>query len=151
MMRGDTLIEVLIALTIAVLVVSAITVLGITSLNNAKFVTTQDQATKYTQEGLEIVRKIRNSNYVAYASYSGVYCLAKNALSLVGGPCTTANIDNIYIRSVEIQQNVIDCGTNLAYTTVTVSWTDGKCETGTFCHSTKLSSCLSTLPPIPGP
>jgi prepilin-type N-terminal cleavage/methylation domain-containing protein len=154
-MRGDTLIEVLIALAVAVVVISAITTLGITSLSNARFVASQEQASKYTQEGMETVRKIRNGNYSAFASYSGTYCLAKNATSLgiSVASCTTANIDNTYIRSVEIRQNV-NCGaisTNLAHTTVRVSFTDGKCPSGVYCHTTESSSCLSTLPPIQGP
>jgi prepilin-type N-terminal cleavage/methylation domain-containing protein len=153
-MRGDTLIEVLIALAVAVVVISAVTTLGITSLSNARFGASQEQASKYTQEGMETVRKIRNANYAGFAAISsGVYCLAKNSPTLTVGPCSTPNIDNTYIRSVEIRQNV-SCGAisaNLAHTTVRVSFTDGKCATGTYCHVTESSSCLSTRSPIQGP
>ncbi len=151
-MRGDTLIEVLIALAIASVVISGITVLGTTSLSNARFVASQDQATKYAQEGIEIVRQIRNSGYVNFANYNGVYCLGQGATSLgaAGASCTTVNIDNAYIRSVQIAQND-GCGVNLAHAIVAVSWTDGKCASGIYCHSSKLSSCFSTLPPIPAP
>lgn len=151
-MRGDTLIEVLIALAVATVIISAITVLGTTSLSNAKFVANQDQASKYAQEGLEIVRQIRNSNYVGFASYNGVYCLAKGTTSLGTAvtSCTTPNIDNKFVRSVQITQNG-GCGANLANTTVLVSWTDGKCTSGEYCHSSKFNSCFSTAPPIPAP
>ncbi len=151
-MRGDTLIEVLVALAIAAVVISAITALGITSLNNAKYIATQEQATKYTQEGMETIRKIRNGNYAAFAGYTGVYCLAKNAATLGSvSTCTTPNIDNTYIRSVEIVQDG-DCnGSNIAHATVRVFFSDGKCAPGTYCHSTELSSCLSTRSPIQGP
>lgn len=150
-MRGDTLIEVLIALAIAVVVISAITTLSISSLNNAQYVASQDQASKYAEEGMEIVRKIRNRNYAQYASYGGTYCLAKGATTLgsVANSCTV-NIDNKYIRSVEIEQDG-GCGTGLARTVVTVAWTDGKCNTETFCHTSRLSSCLSTISPVQGP
>lgn len=151
-MRGDTLIEVLIALAIAVVVISAITTLGISSLNNAKFVATQEQAAKYVQEGMEIVRNIRNSSYVGYASYDGDYCLRKNGTSLEPiGNCAAPNIDDTYIRTVTIDQNeTVICGNNFAHTTVKVSWTDGKCSSGAYCHVREASSCLSTQPPIPG-
>lgn len=151
-MRGDTLIEVLIALGIVVVVISAVTVLGISSLSNARFSATQDQAAKYTQEGMEIVRGIRNSNYAGYASYSGTYCLGKDATSLGSSvpSCTTPNIDDLYIRSVEIVQDG-GCGTNLAHTTVRVAFTDNKCSGGSYCHETTLDSCLSTRAPVQGP
>lgn len=150
-MRGDTLIEVLVALAVAAVVISAITALGITSLNNAKYIATQEQASKYTQEGMETIRKIRNGNYAAFAGYSGTYCLIKNAASLTAGPCTTPNIDNTYIRSVEIVQNGDCVGANIAHATVRVSFNDGKCAAGTYCHTTESSSCLSTRSPIQGP
>lgn len=149
-MRGDTLIEVLIAMAIAVVVVTSITTLGISSLNNAKFVASQDQATKYTQEGMEVVRRIRSNNYALYATYDGIYCLAKNSTTLSATACTSPNIDNQYVRSVEIRPDD-GCGTDLSHTVVRVSWTDGKCNSGTYCHTTELSSCLSTVPPIPEP
>lgn len=150
-MRGDTLIEVLVALAIVVVAVSAITTLGITSLNNAKFVAGEEQATKYAQEGMETIRKIRNGNYSAFAGYAGSYCLAKDATTL-GPSCSAPNIDNIYIRSVQISQNdLVRCGNNLAHTIVRVAWTDGKCAAGAYCHSTEQSSCLSTVSPIQGP
>lgn len=152
-MRGDTLIEVLIGLAVATVAISAITVLGTTSLNNAKFISDQDQASKYAQEGLETVRKIRNSNYTGFASTSGVYCLGKDiqTLGASGSSCTTPNIDGKFIRSVIIVQNGECRSASLAHTTVTVSWTDGKCSAGAYCHTSKLSSCFSTAPPIPAP
>lgn len=150
-MRGDTLIEVLIALAIVVVVISAITTLGISSLNNAQYTTSQDQAAKYAQEGMEVVRKIRNDDYGAFANYDGIYCLGTNAtLDATSSNCTSPNLDDHYIRTVEVRPDD-GCGVDLSHTTVEVSWTDGKCEPETYCHTSRLSSCFSTLSPVQSP
>lgn len=150
-MKGETLIEVLIALTIAVVVVTAIAVLGVSSLNNAQFIKSQDQSTKYAQEGMEVVRNIRNSDYVSFRNYTGTYCLGKGQTTLGAArtSCASKNIDNVFIRSVLIQQDA-GCGVNLARATVRVAWTDGKCATGVYCHKSDLTSCFSTVQPIQG-
>lgn len=156
-MRGDTLIEVLIALGVVTVVISAVTVLGISSLSNARFSANQEQASKYTQEGMEIVRGIRNSNYAGFASYinpSEIYCLGENLTSIDPdesvSSCTEPNIGGQYIRSVTIVQDE-NCGANFAHTTVTVAFADNKCASGEYCHSNSLDSCLSTLAPVQGP
>lgn len=153
-MKGQTLIEVLVALAIAALVVSAITVISISSLSNAQYVKNQDTASKYAQEGMEIMRRIRNSNYADFKLYSGVYCLGSGETTLAAavGSCTTKNLDDTFIRSVDINQDdLINCGGNLARVTVNVSYTSGKCRVGTFCHSSKMISCFSTVNPVVGP
>lgn len=151
MMKGDTLIEVLVALSVAVVVISAITSLGVVSLNNAQFIRDQDQATKYASEGMEILRGIRNSDYIGFRSKSGTYCLGDdNALGAPVPSCSLPNLDTKYIRSVNIVQNG-GCGANLVNTTVSVSWIDSKCASGVYCHSSKLASCFSTVPPVSGP
>jgi Tfp pilus assembly protein PilV len=151
MMKGQTLIEVLIALATAVIVVSGITVLAISSLSNVQFTKEQDQATKYAQEGMEVTRGIRNNDYIGFRAYSGYYCLAKGQVTFGSAvaTCAAKNIDNTYIRSVQIQQNA--CGVNLANVTVSVAWTDTKCPSGAFCHNSKLTSCFSTVSPIVAP
>lgn len=152
-MRGEALIEVLIALTVAVVVISTVTIINISSSNNAKFVKDQSQASKYAQEGMEVMRSIRNNNYGNYKNYSGTYCLSKDQaiLGSAVSSCQTANIDSQYIRFVQIQQNG-GCGATLARTTVTVAWTSTKCSpSGSYCHSSELTSCFSTIPPIIGP
>lgn len=151
-MKGTTLIEVLVALAAAVVVITTVTVLGVSSLNNVQFTNDQHKATQYAQEGIEFVRGLRNSNYDAFKTYSGLYCFGSFQATL-GTPtasCTTKNIDNKFIRSVLITQNG-GCGLNLVHTAVTVVWTDSKCTSGNYCHESKLTSCFSTVNPISAP
>lgn len=149
-MKGQTLIEVLVALSAVVMIVSAIAVVIIASLNNAQFSRDQDLATKYAQEGMEILRKVRNSDYTAFRSYNGTYCLGKGQASLpqASGACSTTNVDN-FVRMIQIEQTP-GCNATSAKATVSVSWTDGKCQSGIFCHKSELISCFSTVNPIQG-
>lgn len=59
---GQSLMEVIIAATVGILVVSALTFATIFSLRNAGFAKTSAQATKLAQEGIERVRTGRNRN-----------------------------------------------------------------------------------------
>ncbi len=59
---GQTLIEVLIALTVGVLILGALVIATIVSIRNAQFSQNQIQATKYAQEAVDLVRTIRNRN-----------------------------------------------------------------------------------------
>ncbi|MBI5123613.1 prepilin-type N-terminal cleavage/methylation domain-containing protein [Candidatus Roizmanbacteria bacterium] len=154
-MKGQTLVEVLVALAIAVVVITSITVLSIASLSNAQFVRDQSQATKYAQEGIEAMRSLRNSNYSGFATYNGIYCLGAGSQTLGAAvaSCAVVNLDNKFIRSVQIQPGALNvgCGVNLSSVVVTVAWTDGRCIGGSFCHSSKNSSCFTTIPPVTGP
>lgn len=149
--KGQTLIELLVALSILVIVITTVAVSLTTSLNNAQASRTSTLATKYAQEGVEHVRSLRDASYTTFRTYNGLYCLGKDQQSLgtVQSSCTTANYDQ-FIRSVRIEQNV-GCGTNTARVTVLVSWKDGKCPTNSYCHTAQHVSCLSTVNRVTAP
>lgn len=148
-MKGQTLIEALLALSIVGIILSGITIAVSSSLNNAQFSKNQNLATAYAQEGLEVVRQIRNSDYDAFRTRSGYYCISKVATDFEAD-CSSPNIDGVFIRRVQILQNVPapDCGPSAAKAIVSVSWVDGKCPSGTFCHKSQLISCMSTINPV---
>ncbi len=60
--KGQSLIEVIVAATVGILVVTALTFATIFSLRNASFAKTEAQATKLAQEGIERVRTGRDRN-----------------------------------------------------------------------------------------
>lgn len=60
--KGQSLIEVIVAATVGILVVTALTFATIFSLRNAGFSKASAQATKLAQEGIERVRTGRNRN-----------------------------------------------------------------------------------------
>ncbi len=149
-MKGQTLIELLVALGTVGIIISVIAVVVITSLSNAQFVKNQNAAINYAQQGMELARQLRDSDVVGFRAYSGTYCLAENQTSLgsTQTSCLT-NIANVFTRSLVINQS--GCGANNAQVSVTVSWSDGRCQANSNCHSVPLVSCLSTVSSITGP
>ncbi len=146
--KGETLIEALGAMAIIVIVITAVASSMITSLSNSKSNENATLATKFAQQGIEQVRQIRNKDYAAFTGYEGKYCLEKDQTTLgsVQSACLTPNVDH-FIRSVDINQNP-GCSKDAAKVTVTVSYKDGKCASGTYCHNQTFNTCLSTVNPV---
>lgn len=149
--KGQTLIETLASLAIISIVITAIGVVVTTSLNEAKYDQFLTLATKYAQQGIEIVQQIRDDSYTGFTAYNGIYCVAKGQTTLGNAQangCTTPNVDN-FIRSITIRPS--GCGFNVSIITVSVSFTDAKCHTGIYCHTAVDNTCLSTINPIHAP
>lgn len=68
--KGQSLIEVIVAATVGILVVTALTFATIFSLRNANFAKNSEQATKFAQEGIERLRtgRDRNAKIIGLAS-----------------------------------------------------------------------------------
>jgi len=177
LMQGQTIIEVIVALTTSVVIIAAISIAVITALRNTEYSSSQNTATRYAQEGIEFLRFMRDSNFPQFKQLAeanvSYYCLAKGATTLTVSPlgevkpCTDSSviIDNIYSRKIEFSSNDAYCRPlqppsptppatpipTIANTskkvTVTVSWTDGKCTNSEFCHQARSVSCLSDYTP----
>lgn len=157
--RGQTLIEVLVALAAAVAVISAIAVTVVTSLANVEFTKNQNLATAYSREGLETVTKLARANWSSFFSLTAVYyCLSKGSsiLTAMGANGCGQNIGEnnerlIFVRQINIEQNSAACSNNSKVTSI-VSWSSSKCSTASvFCHEVRLDSCLANTNPIQAP
>lgn len=149
--RGQTLIETLAALAIISIVITAIGISVTAALSNAKYNQFVTQATKFAQQGSERMTQIRDEDYNQFVNYNGTYCFSKNQTTISNPPqgsCSSPNVDN-FIRSVVIQQG--GCAANVARVTVTVTFTDGKCQASSYCHQQTVSTCLSTINPVQVP
>lgn len=162
--KGQSLVEALIALGVATIVVAAMAVAAITAVNNSDFSKYQDLATNYSQEGIEILRQQSQTSWSAFYGKVGqspnesTYCFAQNATNLadlVAAPtgCATKNINSFFVREVKLIQlpgvpvndiNAPACS-GIVQVIVNVSWTDGKCSSGVFCHNVTLKSCLTNI------
>ncbi len=60
--KGQTLLEVIIVMAIAVIIIGALVFAIVAALRNAQFSKNQTQATKLAQEGIELVRTGRDQN-----------------------------------------------------------------------------------------
>ncbi|MCL4354330.1 hypothetical protein M1349_02540 [Patescibacteria group bacterium] len=151
--RGTVLVETLIALGAAVVIIAAITVMVISSLNNAQSAKSQGSATQYAQEGLEITRDLSRSNWASFRALSGINCLAEGSTELTpeGVDGCGQNVGN-YVRTVEIQHDDTSCsGGSKVISDVSWSDTDCKDRSNIFCHSVELQSCLSNFQAFPSP
>lgn len=157
---GQSLVEVLVSLTVAAAVLSAITVGVIYSLRNSQFAKNQNLASHYAAQGMEVVRQIRDDKSTL-SSYTNIsYCLGQDSMALItisGSGCGQnvgqkdigPNPQPIYIYSRKVRIDPpseilpTECEDNYKVT-VTVSWWDNVCgATSNFCHKVNLISCLS--------
>lgn len=104
--KGQTLVEVVVALGVAVLVIIALVAATTTSVRNAQFAKNQSLATKYAQEGMEKVRALRDQNPTTFWSKTG----------------TETETLGIFTRKITYNE-IID--NQKMEVTVTVSWTEG--------------------------
>lgn len=157
--RGQSMIEVLVALGAAVIIISSITTAVITSLNNTQFSESQNMATHYAQQGLDQMRQLRDNDYGTFEGSVGIYCLGENQLLQQDNNTCRPNVyENRFIRTIELINPSGDdnkCNENnpsltLTQVTSTVAWTDGKCQsTKPYCHEVSLVSCLSSVTAAP--
>lgn len=151
---GQSLIEALIALGAATVIVSAISVAIITSVNNSDFGKNQNLATQYSQQGMEILKQKSQSSWQVFSGYSGTYCLNEGETNLIlpSGSTCSVNISNFFRRTITIAQASSSCGGN-ARVSVSVAWADGKCTSASnpYCHNVTLDSCLANINGVPTP
>lgn len=165
--KGQTLLEILLAFGVSVLVLSALILGVITSLNNTQYTKNQGLANSYAQEGMAVVRQIRDSSWDNFCSYgTNNYCLSQDLSNLAdydGNNCVANGKVGIFVRKVELVHNSSDCcpdstktcppGTCLSgmrgsKATVKVSWSDSKCPSDVgnpYCHNVELITCFSNI------
>lgn len=150
---GQALIEALLALAFAVAIITAVVIVVINALNNTTFTKNQNLATQYAQEGLDIARSMKDSDYDGFkALTNGNYCASVDGVSIDSAPCVGEPLDNgNFSRVIYVNHNGQDpsgavpqeCETGSSFISSIVSWTDSKCSGGEFCHKIQLDSCFS--------
>lgn len=89
---GQSLIEVVITLTITVVVLGALVITVLTSMRNAQFAQNQARATKYAQEAIDQIRSIRDRNgLITFASTSNPTCCIPLPLPNPAKSCRFSN------------------------------------------------------------
>lgn len=170
--KGFTLLEVLVALSVAVVILTAFTVAVLNALSAAIVSKQHNLATQYAQEAMEIVKQTHDSDFATFnklvGSTTNSYCLNKGVTSLstnLPGPnpgypplCPpgTGNVDNfdrqIIFYSTNAAHACNNSGSGNVMVSAVVSWEDSKCAVGSpFCHNVKLTECFTSQPTIPTP
>lgn len=158
---GEVLIEAIIALAITTLIITGLVVTVISSLNNSTYIEIQNQASGYAQEGLDVARNLKESDYNSFSGLSGTYCLGKDIKTIdEGNACD--QIDEKFTRKIYINQSGVDprgpiqevacsSGNGSIFVASTASWNDTKCSSSADCHKVELDSCFTNLNQIQKP
>ena len=162
--KGQSLIEVLAVLSIAVIVVSAVSISVITALSSARINKEKTLATQKAQDAMEVVKRVKVTNYSSLNSLSGSYCFnvacAKNtndisSCLLQKGPSGCPVNESIYSSDIMFEKDSPSCNLNQSPTpgptpaggsengtkvTVIMGWRNGKSQ---------LVSCVTKASFIP--
>lgn len=159
-MKGETIIEVVVALGAGIVILTALTLMMLRSLNNATEGSSRTLATQYAQEGVETVVKMKDSNWSTLSNLpSNTYCLASSCSSLIStaGSCGVkvstcgANIGTNFIREIVISQDDPKCvppnplsGRKFIRAVANVSYRDSNCGgSNPYCHTISVESCVT--------
>lgn len=143
-MKGQSLIEVLVALGVAVAVLTAIASTVLTSLYNAQFSKNQNLATLYGQQGMEVVRDLKNRSWTDFYSRTAqqgttTYCLPQSGvLNQNPGSCQPQELLDSHFRREVGFIRLPDDPSNKVQVTATVTFVDSKGE-----HKSELISIFT--------
>lgn len=148
MNSGQTLIEAVIAFTVLVIIITAIATLTISSISNSIYLRNQDNANKYAQEGMDFLTTKKKENFSSIVN--GNYCLIYNSNRIPQWPLTSGSGStcNSAYTSFRHEINIASGGCSAAGVSgikiiMTVSWTDGKCIGGVYCHRSNMQTCFT--------
>ena len=138
--KGQSLVEVVVALSIAVLIVIAFTNATLVAVRDAQFAKNQNQATRIAQRSLELIRAVRDQdNEVDSGTWNSLWgssslnsgkCYILNETDATLTSATNCNdtsdqqIDSVFKRKIRLTNSPSTPGKIDVY--VKVYWTDGR-------------------------
>ena len=158
--KGQLLIEAILALAIVVIIVTGIVIALVYSINNSTLSKDQNIATGYAQEGLDIIRNMKDSDYNTFSGLNGTYCLPEGitAIDPSADPSEEvtdcALIANRFKRQIYINPNGEDtrpdpttqvCNAGRFFVASIILWSEKRCENQDTCGKVELNSCFKDL------
>jgi Tfp pilus assembly protein PilW len=121
---GQSLIEVIVTIVVVTLIVTGLTVAVITSMKSAQSARARSTGAKLTQDGIEIIRNLRDKGWNTFIGNIGEFCL-QDASGLSGSPpCPDIEIGSMkYKRTVEF---VPDASNEKMTVNIKVEWNEGE-------------------------
>jgi len=152
---GQVLIEAVIAIAVVSFLMSGIVAALISSVNNSTFSKNQNLATNFAQEGIDIARNFKESDFQTFSTFQNYYCIDKNdtTISRFKRTCNK-NVDSFFTRRLYINQNGQDtrvgpsqqkCESGSIFVASIVAWNDSRCQGTAECHDVELNSCFTDL------
>jgi hypothetical protein len=135
MNNAQSLFEVIFAIAIAALVMTAVVVLSTDSVRNSSFSRNQTHATRHAQEATEWLREERDSSWINFANRTGNPCVSSGSwgvsCEIPGVVFCLGNLNwssgcNISGSIFDRQVNLDLIELNNVEADIVVSWTDGQ-------------------------
>ncbi|OGY10140.1 MAG: hypothetical protein A3A58_02445 [Candidatus Blackburnbacteria bacterium RIFCSPLOWO2_01_FULL_41_27] len=126
--RGQSLFELIIAIGIGIIIVTAIVQLVTISVRNASFAKNKNEATRLAQQALEWLRTEKEKDWAVFYDRAGnpaYWCFP--TLAWTAGQCgssQTISGSTTFTRGATLDQEDVD-GNDTSVVVVTVSWTEG--------------------------
>jgi len=128
---GQTLFELLMAIAVGSIVITALVAITTLSIRNASFAKQNAQATRYSQEAIEWLREERDKDWTSFLGKSSdttqYYCLTSLSWPQTGNCTSTQYITNtIFKREISLISRNLDGnpGNETVEAIVTVVWVD---------------------------
>jgi hypothetical protein len=120
----------------------------VSALSSTTFSNEQTQATAYAQEGIEVARALKNSNFAAFESIlTGEYNFGDGSTAIPG---TSSLIDGRFERKIAVNKTSPECETGIFVSSI-VKWSGSRCTGGDRCHKVVINSCFTNLNFIEAP
>ena len=152
---GQLLLEAVVAMAIVGIIITGIVVALNYSVNNSIISKDQNIATNYAQEGLDIVRNMKDSDFASFAALNGAYCLASGTVPVSGTCNPIGGVGGKFTRQIYVYQDGIDGRTGTrrctddpiaaaVFVASVVTWSDNRCtnQASPNCHTAELNSCF---------
>ena len=149
---GQTLIEVIVALSVVLLILAAIAVAVTTSVSNSTYLKNHNLASKHAQDGMEYIRHLYENQENFFEAYpqGAEYFMGDD--NIIEQGFFELNVDDQFVRKVNFQDGV-NCNTDAVLdgsevrVTVSVFWSSGKCQgediEDRYCHKSELVTCFT--------
>lgn len=130
---GQSLIEAIVAMAVALLIISGLVSAVIVAVKNSQFARNQSLATQYASEGIEWIRSQRDNNWTNFYLKAGPvndpykYCLNNIILSWPPNtPCGSSDysLGNNVKQNFKRQANISIVDATKILVIMTVSWSD---------------------------
>lgn len=119
---GQSLIEMLLMISLVVVLVTSIVVGSTVSLKNQQISSFKDQALRYAQQGVEIIRSLRNTDWTSFQSYSGSWCIDNDGVLTALVDACSLLLDEKYQRVAKFTWDAVNERMKVE---VLVSWNIG--------------------------
>jgi Tfp pilus assembly protein PilW len=126
--KGQSLVEVVVAIAIVILIVSGLVVSVITSLRSAQSSRNRSIATKLTQDGMEIIRNLRDNGWNQFITYHSLdpWCMDSSGVLTAPDPVCAPNSTSSSTSFTRTALLTYDVILNRMSVTITVVWTEGR-------------------------